>query len=84
MIKTLEAIYDGKALQLKEPLGVPPGTSLRVAVETEPETELISTVDREPYCFFRFAASLNLKGPPDSSERLHERLYGEGARGDDE
>lgn len=70
MTKTVEAIFDGEVLRLKEPLELEPNTVVQVTINTVEETE------RKPYLFFEVASSLNLEGPADWSERLEDYLYG--------
>ena len=48
-------------------------------VETLAKTPQPVAVD-EPVSALRSFANLKLDGPPDSSKRLHEHLYGENAR----
>ncbi len=70
MIKTVEAIFDGEVLRLKEPLDLEPNTVVQVTINTAEDTE------RKPYLFFEVARSLHLEGPADWSERLEDYLYG--------
>lgn len=51
-------------------MSLEPGTRVRLVVET-PEAGQSSA------SLFQMAQSLNLKGPPDWSERLEEYLYGD-------
>jgi len=69
MVKTLNAIFDGKALQPEEPIDLLPNTHVRIKIEvTEKE-------DRKSNSFFKTARSLKLKGPSDWSARFEEYLY---------
>ena len=68
----VRAVYDGKALQLKEPLDLPPDTEVEVTVEACPEGE----VNGEEYSFFRVAREIAIdEGPTDWSTRYEEYLY---------
>ena len=70
MTKTVEAIFDGEVLRLKEPLDLAPNTVVQVTINTvEPDQS-------KPLSFLDTALSLKLKGPPDWSERLEDYLYG--------
>lgn len=70
MNKTFTAIYDGKVLLPEEPLDLPPNTRVRITLESV-------TVHRaEPYSFLEVARSLNLKGPPNWSERIEDYFEG--------
>lgn len=70
MTKTVEAIFDGQVLRLKEPLELEPNTVVQVTINTN-ETE-----EPTPLSFLDTALSLRLEGPPDWSERLEDYLYG--------
>jgi hypothetical protein len=68
---TVRAKYDGKALQLSEPIDLPMDSEVEVAVR------LVDS-DKEPggdYCFIDTALSLNITGPTDWSTRIDEILY---------
>ena len=69
MIKTLEAVFDGKVLQPDKPLDLQPNTRVRITIEsiTVPKPEIRS--------FLRTARSLNLEGPSDWSTKIEEYLY---------
>lgn len=68
MTKTLDAVYDGKALLPEEPLDLQPNTRVRITVEAE------SAPQAEPYSFLDTAQALRLEGPPDWSERIEDYL----------
>ena len=70
MVKTVDAFFDGEVLHPAEPLELAPNTRVRITVEAA------EAADREPMSFLDVARSLNLDGPPDWSENLHEYLYG--------
>lgn len=70
MTKTVEAIFDGQVLRLKEPLELEPNTVVQVTINT------IETEEPTPLSFLDTALSLRLEGPPDWSERLEDYLYG--------
>lgn len=70
MTRTVNATFDGDVLRTDEPVDLKPNTRVRVTIETvESETE-------EPMSLLDIAASLNLEGPEDWSERFEEYLYG--------
>lgn len=71
MTKTFQATYDGKVLLPEEPLDLPPNTRVTVTIDGQSEEAPL-----KPYEGLRAIAALNIDGPPDSSERLHEYLYG--------
>ena len=73
MVKTIEAVYDGKVLRPEGPLTLEPNTRVRITFETvEPTTD-------EAASFLDTARSLNLDGPPDWATNLETYLYsGEG------
>lgn len=70
MIKTLDAIFDGKVLHPDTPLDLIPNTKVKITIEL-PVTETEKTVS-----FLDTACSLNLEGPEDLAEKLDEYLYG--------
>ncbi len=70
MVMTLDATFDGKAIQLDEPIDLEPNTRVRVTMErVEPKLG-------EAYSFLDFLASLELEGPADMSERIEELSEG--------
>jgi hypothetical protein len=71
MLKTIEAVYDGKAFLPEEPLELEANTRVRLVVETLPLR------DESTLSFLEVAAGLHLDGPPDWSARLDDYLYGE-------
>ena len=71
MTRRFHVTYDGKALQPEGPLDLPLNTRLTVTVDGAPDEPPVG-----PYESLDYLASLNLDGPPDASERLHEYLYG--------
>ncbi len=70
MTRTVEAIYDGQVLRLKEPLDLEPNTIVQVTINT------VEPPQSRPLSFLDTALSLKLEGPPDWSERLEDYLYG--------
>lgn len=71
MLKTIEAVYDGKAFLPEGPLDLEANTRVRLVVETLP-------LDQDgALSFIDVAAGLHLDGPPDWSVRLDDYLYGE-------
>jgi hypothetical protein len=84
MSTTLYATYDGEVLRPESPVLLAPDTRVRVTIEAELEEPRTSMPGEcNPYAWLDFLESANLDGPPDWSERLHEYLYGEGARRDE-
>ncbi|CAN5731774.1 hypothetical protein BH23CHL2_BH23CHL2_04420 [soil metagenome] len=70
----IRAIYDGKALQLKEPLNIAPETEVQVTVEPCVDDE--DQCHGEEYSFFRVAREIAIdEGPTDWSTRYEEYLY---------
>jgi hypothetical protein len=70
MIKTLDAIFDGKVLHPEAPLDLIPNTKVKITIEV-PATEA-----SKPVSFLDTAQSLMLEGPEDLSEKLDDYLYG--------
>lgn len=70
MIKTLDAIFDGKVLHPDTPLDLIPNTKVKITIEF-PVAE-----SGKPVSFLDTACSLNLEGPEDLAEKLDEYLYG--------
>jgi hypothetical protein len=68
----LEAVFDGKALQLEAPLNLAVGTRVRIVVENVLPNEV-----KPPKTFLKTAQSLKLQGEPDWSEKIDRYLYGE-------
>jgi hypothetical protein len=64
MTQTIEALFDGKSLHVKEPLSFAPNTVVRVTVET------IETSTNND--FFAACIAANLDDPSDWSENLEE------------
>lgn len=70
MKRTVTATFDGEALCPDEPLDLEPNTKVRITIEaSQPPAE-------KTLSFLDTAASLNLEGPSDWSERFEEYLYG--------
>jgi hypothetical protein len=71
MLKTIEAVFDGKVLRPDNPLALEPNTRVLITIETlEPETTEVSS-------FLDIAQSLNLEGPADWSTNIESYLYGD-------
>lgn len=70
MIKTFEAVFDGKSFLPKEPVELEPNTQVTITIETHKQPV------GKPKSFFETALSLELDGPADWSERFEEYLYG--------
>jgi hypothetical protein len=71
MIQEINAIFDGKSLQLESPLNLNVGTRVKIIVET------ILPQEQSPKTFLETAQSLKLQGNPDWSEKIDRYLYGE-------
>jgi hypothetical protein len=70
MTRTMTATFDGQMLRPDEPVDLEPNTKVRITIEaSEPPAE-------KTLSFLDTAASLNLEGPSDWSERFEEYLYG--------
>jgi len=87
MIKTFQARFDGEALHPEESLSLAPNTQVLITVDI-PEAEAATGSDLRavaapapekgaPYSFLEYAASLQLEGPEDWSERWEDYLDGE-------
>ena len=70
MTRTVNATFDGDVLRTDEPVDLKPNTRVRVTIET------VESPTEEPMSLLDIAASLNLEGPEDWSERFEEYLYG--------
>ncbi len=70
MVKTIEAVFDGKVLRPEAPLALEPNTRVRLTIET-----LEQAVGESP-SFLETARALNLEGPPDWASNLDAYLYG--------
>ena len=77
MVKTIDAIFDGRVLHPEEPMALEPNTRVRITVETVPAGA------RATASFLQTARSLNLEGPADWSANLDQYLYGEETQRDD-
>ena len=76
MVKTIEAVFDGKVLRPEDPLTLEPNTRVRITIETvEPSTSEVAS-------FLDTARSLNLDGPPDWAVNIDNYLYGGEGRHD--
>ena len=71
MIKTLNAVYDGKAFWPEEPPDLSPETKVRLTVS------IIEKIKPQKESFLQTARSLKLDGPEDWSSNLEDYLYGE-------
>jgi hypothetical protein len=70
MTRTMTATFDGEVLRPDEPVDLEPNTRVRITIEaSEPPAE-------KTLSFLDTAASLNLEGPSDWSERFEDYLYG--------
>lgn len=72
MPQALEAVFDGTALQLEEPLNLAAGTRVTIIIESVLPNEV-----KPPKTFLETAQSLKLQGEPDWSEKIDQYLYGE-------
>lgn len=70
MTRTMTAIFDGEVLRPDEPVDLEPNTKVRITIQTS-EAEPAKTLS-----FLDTAASLNLEGPADWSERFEDYLHG--------
>lgn len=69
MVRTIEAIFDGRVLRPENPLSLEPNTRVRITIETVEPNE-----GKEP-SFLDTARSLNLEGPPDWAVNVDAYLY---------
>ena len=63
MPQALEAVFDGTALQLEEPLNLAAGTRVTIIIESVLPNEV-----KPPKTFLETAQSLKLQGEPDWSD----------------
>ncbi len=71
MIKSIDAMFDGKVFRPNEPLELQPNTRVRLTIETT------ATAGQKTQSFLRTASLLDLDGPPDWSEHIEDYLYGD-------
>ena len=71
MSRTVEAVFDGKALQLEEPLPFAPNTRVRITIEA------VESTSESTSSFLRTARSLNLDAPADFASNVDTYLYGD-------
>jgi predicted DNA-binding antitoxin AbrB/MazE fold protein len=70
MIKTIEAVFDGKVFRPKDALTLEPNTRVRITIEpVEPTT-------KGAVSFLDTAISLKLDGPRDWAVNIDTYLYG--------
>jgi predicted DNA-binding antitoxin AbrB/MazE fold protein len=67
MQEILYAIYDGKVLNLDEPLDIPPNTRVKITIDTDEDKSSSSFIDK--------ALKIKIKGPIDWSENIDHYLY---------
>ncbi|HEY4688118.1 MAG TPA: antitoxin AF2212-like protein [Anaerolineae bacterium] len=70
MVKTIDAVFDGKVFRPDDPVGLEPNTHVRLTIETA------QPVTGEAESFLRIARSLRLDGPQDWAANLETYLYG--------
>jgi len=70
MATTVDAIFDGKVLQLDVPLALPPNTRVRVTIEPLPTKVTTQS-------FLHTARRMKLEGPTDWSTHVDQYLYDE-------
>jgi predicted DNA-binding antitoxin AbrB/MazE fold protein len=66
MVKTIDAIFDGKAFLPTEPIALKPNTRVKVIIES------LTSSEDEAASFLKTARLLNLEGPPDWSANRKE------------
>lgn len=74
MIITTDAVFDGDALRLDQPLDLPANTRVRITIESK-DNATGAAQKGAPYSFFDVAMQMKLQGPPDWSENLDKYLY---------
>ena len=70
MTRTMTAMFDGEVLRPDEPVDLEPNTRVRITIDSSEQRE------EKTMSFLDTAASLNLEGPSDWSERFEDYLYG--------
>jgi hypothetical protein len=70
MLRTTDALFDGKVLRPDDALGLAPNTRVRLTIET------VESSAPGSQSFLNTARSLNLDGPPDWADRLETYRYG--------
>lgn len=71
MPKPIHVTFDGKVLVPDEPLDLPPNARFTVTINGEEHRKPL-----KPYEGLQRLAELDLEGPPDSSVKFREYLYG--------
>jgi len=69
MVKTIEAVFDGKVFRPDDPLVLEPNTRVRLTIET------VQPGASKATSFLQVARSLNLDGPADWAANLEIYLY---------
>lgn len=77
MVRTIEAVFDGKVLRPETSLALEPNTRVRITIET------VEPSPKKTKSFLDTARSLNLDGPPDWAMNIDAYLYGEGENKDE-
>jgi hypothetical protein len=70
VVKTIEAVFDGKAFLPEESLALEPNTRVRITIEA------VLPATAKATSFLHTARSLNLEGSPDWAVILGTYLYG--------
>jgi hypothetical protein len=70
IIKTLGATFDDKLLHPDIPIDLRPNTKVNITIE------ICEAEVSKPASFLKTTCSIDLKVPPDWSEKLEEYLYG--------
>ena len=65
MPKTIKAVFDGKALQLEEPLPFAPNTRVRITIEA------VEAISEASSSFLRTARLLKLDAPADFASNVN-------------
>jgi hypothetical protein len=69
VVKTIEAVFDGKAFLPEESPALEPNTRVRIIIEA------VLPATAKATSFLHTARSLNLEGPPDWAVNLDTYLY---------
>jgi predicted DNA-binding antitoxin AbrB/MazE fold protein len=71
MIKTIEAVFDGRVFRPEEPIPLEPNTRVQITIDAS------LPLAEAGLSFLEVARLLNLEGLPDWSANLDDYLYGE-------
>jgi len=82
MTHRVPATFDGSVFRPRAPVDLEPGTEVLLTVDREESATSSEEQPPKTKSFIETALSLNVKGPPDWSQRIDDYLYGGMVDGD--